>query len=164
MSEATGTLVVALGNPLRGDDGVGLAVLDALDQSGRLPLDVTLAEGGKNVINGLLIGGYQKIILIDAAEIACEPGKWMRFSPGNALFLADPLVSGNNLHHISLPEALEIGKALGKELPEIVIYGVHPVTIAPSLALSEPVRNVLTEICQAILEELCIEKCDLPKP
>jgi hypothetical protein len=41
-----GTLVLALGNPLRGDDGIGAAILEALARSESLPQDVTLLDGG----------------------------------------------------------------------------------------------------------------------
>ena len=45
-----GTVVIGLGNPLMGDDGLGLAVLERLRDGWRLPEDVELviqeAEAG----------------------------------------------------------------------------------------------------------------------
>jgi hydrogenase maturation protease len=40
------TVILALGGPLRGDDGVGAAVLKSLAKGGRLPAETDLVDGG----------------------------------------------------------------------------------------------------------------------
>ena len=39
------TIVLALGNPLRGDDGIGIAVINAREVNPRLPRGVDLIDG-----------------------------------------------------------------------------------------------------------------------
>ena len=40
------TVVIGLGNPLMGDDGVGLAALERLRDDWDMPADVELVDGG----------------------------------------------------------------------------------------------------------------------
>ena len=61
------TLILALGNPLRGDDGVGVAVLDQLNQMD-IPSHTILMDGGTPGLETvLLLKNYQR-----AVEIARE--------------------------------------------------------------------------------------------
>jgi hydrogenase maturation protease len=116
-------LVVGLGNPLLGDDGVGWAVIDALDA--RLarpatpeewpPLELDrLAGGGLTLMERLV--GHSRAILVDAITTGTEP-------PGTVRRLRlDDLVGGptghlDNAHDASLARALEAGSALGADLP-----------------------------------------------
>jgi hydrogenase maturation protease len=72
------TLVLALGNPLRGDDGVGAAVLNALPA---LPPGVTGMDGGTPGLGLVLsLQGYDRAIILDAAEMGEMPGTWRRFT------------------------------------------------------------------------------------
>ncbi len=68
-------LVAGMGNTLRGDDGFGPAVTEALAERGPPP-GVRLIEvgiGGMHLVQELL-DGYRALILIDAADRGAEPG------------------------------------------------------------------------------------------
>ena len=151
MSDAS-TLVLALGNPLRGDDGIGPAALAALAESGCPLADVDLLDGGApGLETALLLEGYHRVIIVDAAEMGREPGEWVRFTPGEAELRAQ---MGGTLHDAGLAEALALGKALGLLPDEIVIYGVQPLEIGWSQGLSAPVQAALPSVCAAILGEI----------
>jgi hydrogenase maturation protease len=149
------TLVLALGNPLRGDDGVGEAVLAALAQAA-LPPNTTLLDGGTpGLETALLLQGYARAIIIDAAEMGRAPGEWVRFTPQTAHIQGADLRS--TLHSAGLAEALALGEALDLLPPEIVIYGVQPETIGWQPGLSAPVEAAVPPVCAAVLKEL---RCD----
>ncbi|MBN1286759.1 MAG: hydrogenase maturation protease [Anaerolineae bacterium] len=148
------TLVLALGNPLRGDDGVGAAVLEQLEQAGRPP-SVTLTDGGTAGLETvLLLQGYPRAIIIDAAEMGLAPGAWRRFTLQEVeLRAADPHLRGT-IHGAGLAEALALGEALGILPADLVIYGVQPAVVGWTPGLSEPVQAIIPTLCAAILDNI----------
>jgi hydrogenase maturation protease len=149
------TLVLALGNPLRGDDGVGAAVLEQLAQVD-LPPGVELLEGGTPGLETvLLLQGYRRAIIVDAAAMGREPGEWARLLPGrDAELQADDLYLRGTLHYAGLAEALALGEALAVLPEEIVIYGIQPTEIGWSPGLSAVVQAAIPAVCQSIVQEL----------
>jgi hydrogenase maturation protease len=150
-----GTRVLALGNPLRGDDGIGSAVLEALAQSGRMPPGVELLDGGTaGLETTLLLEGCRCAIIVDAANLERAPGEWARITSGDAALRPDDMHLGEAVHNAGLAEALALGKALDILPPELTIYAVQPLELGWSTGLSEPVRKAVPAVCAAILEEI----------
>lgn len=148
------TLILALGNPLRGDDGVGAAVLDAL-RGADLPPGVDLLDGGTAGLESvLLMQGYQRAVIIDAAEMGREPGAWVRFTPDQVALASGDMGEMGTLHMAGLAEALTLGAALGVLPAEIVIFGVQPQAIGWEPGLSAPVRAAIPALVGAVLAEL----------
>lgn len=150
------TIVLALGNPLRGDDGIGIAIINALEANPRLPQGVDLIDGGTPGIDtSLLLQGYHRAIIVDAAEMGLLPGTWAQFVLNDNAFLkpndADQLIS---VHSAGLAEALELGYTLGILPDDITICGIQPSTIGWSSGLSNPVQEAIPAVCSAILEML----------
>lgn len=145
------TLILALGNPLRGDDGVGAAVLDCL--RGRdLPPEVDLVDGGTSGLELVLtMQGYARVIVIDAADMRLTPGEWRQFSLDDVLLHArDPHLSGT-MHYAGLAEALVLAEALDQLPPEITVIGVQPATTDWEPGLTAPVQAALGSIADAVL-------------
>jgi len=154
-SQRQGMLVLSLGNPLRGDDGVGSAVLEALSASTILPEDVILLDGYRGgLLNALLCQEYKRVIVVDAALLGGLPGSWRRFTLDDAKLAQIDLSSCKTLHNASLAEVLSLAEALDLTLPEVVIFGVQPKEIEWSLNLSEPVCKIVPDVCAAILNDL----------
>ncbi len=154
-TEENQTLVLALGNPLRGDDGIGVAILEHVAENASLTSNITLCDGGcAGLESALLLEGYKRAIILDAAEIGCEPGAWRRLRFGQIMLQECDMHTIPSLHYAGLAEALTLGDALGILPSEILIYGVQPQKIGWSPGLSEPVRHAIPAICADILEEL----------
>ncbi len=146
------TIILALGNPLRGDDGIGPAILQQLTQI-NLPSYVTPIDGGTPGLETLLLlQDYQRAIIIDAADMECEPGDWKCFSVDDAQ-LANGNIQGS-LHYAGLSEALMLGEALGILPDEIIVYGIQPHTIGWAPGLSDIVKATIPEICTSIMNKL----------
>jgi hydrogenase maturation protease len=145
------TLVLALGNPLRGDDGAGPAIVDLL--AGNLPSYVVVEDGGTpGLTTVLLMHGYRRVIIVDAADMGLEAGQWRRFG-------ADALSAGDlhqigTLHDAGLAEALELGRALGVLPADIVIYGIQPAAIGWEVGLSEAVKQAVQSVAHEIAGEV----------
>jgi hydrogenase maturation protease len=115
------TLVVGLGNPILGDDGVGWHIAERLQrQQQTLPAGVeidTLALGGIGLMERLI--GYQRAIIIDALKTG-------HFPTGSVhSFRLDELENQfaghlGSAHETNLQTALELGRDLGAALPDEV--------------------------------------------
>ncbi len=135
-------LVLGLGNPLLGDDGVGLALLAELargqDAWGG---SVEFIDGGTLGL-GLLghISGRRALIVLDAVKLGKAPGtvhvlrEWKGAVP-----------HPSTAHESNAAELLGIAALLG-ELPDhIRIIGIEPDRVAVEMGLSDDVINALSE-------------------
>lgn len=152
MSEKYPILILGLGNPLQGDDGVGCRVVEAL-QAYQLPEGVEVLDGGTPGIGLLhLLEGRERVILVDAAEMGQPPGTMARFRP------AEVVLTGSaerfSLHRSAVSDALALAEALGLSLPEIVFFGVQPGRVGWGEGLSPEVTAALPRVVQAILHEV----------
>ncbi len=148
------TLVLALGNPLRGDDGVGAAVLAQLERMD-LPPSVELLDGGTAGLETLLLmQGYARVIVVDAAEMGKPPGTVVRFTRDEVRLGARDMHLRGTLHYAGLAEALALAEAMDMMPPELMVIGVQPHAIDWELALSDAVAAAVPSVCQAVLEAL----------
>jgi len=139
---------------LRGDDGIGAAVLEQLETQA-VPDTVTLIEGGTPGLETLLLlQGYDRVIIIDAADMDCEPGVWRRFTPDEVRLQSRDLHLRGTLHYAGLAEALNLGEALDMLPPEIIIYGIQPRAIDWDIGLSPELVAVIPAVCDNIMEIL----------
>jgi hydrogenase maturation protease len=146
------TIVLALGNPLRGDDGAGPAVLERLVAVG-VPEDVELLDGGlAGLETALHLQHRTRAIILDAADFGAPPGTWRRVRLRDVRLASPSEAPG--LHAASLREALLLGDALGILPPEIVLYLIQPRAIGWEAGLSDDVRATLDPVCRAVASEL----------
>ncbi len=138
----TRTIVVGVGNPLLGDDGIGIVVAKEFKKEAK-QLDIVIEEaytGGMNLLDIIL--GYDRAILVDAVSIpSIEAGSVMVLDP-----MTMPSAHSTNPHDLSFPEAVEVARRTGeRRVPsEIVLIAVN---IIPqfdfSSELSEKVREAI---------------------
>lgn len=151
------TLVMALGNPLRGDDGVGVAVLSQLQrEKPHCLLDgIDFVDGGTGGLElCLLMQGYERAIIIDAAEMGASAGTCIRITSDQLLSKSGDLGMRGTLHYAGLAEALALGEALRILPTHLVIFGVQPATLDWSVGISHTVQAAIPSICRMICKEL----------
>ena len=145
-------LVLGLGNPLRGDDGIGPRLIEALNRRG-LPEEATALDAGTGGLDLLqILEGWERAIIIDAADVGREPGQFVRFTPDEASFVGSE--NATSLHNAGLAEVLALADALGQPLPELVIFGVQPEKIGWGEGLSEIVEATLPALVDKVLDEI----------
>ncbi|SDM52824.1 hydrogenase maturation protease [Geoalkalibacter ferrihydriticus] len=147
MDHGPRTSIIGLGNPLMGDDGVGIAVVERLARL-TLPADVEVLDGGTGGITLLhLMEGATRVIFVDAVEMGRAPGAIGCFD----LNQVDAAEQGAlSLHETGLPQVLALGRELGP-LPEMLLVGVQPACVAPGTILSPRVTDALPELVERIL-------------
>ncbi len=144
--------MIGLGNPLRGDDGIGCRVIEELARQ-ELPSHVELLDGGAVGLGLLdLLEGRERVIVVDAAEMGREPGQIVRFTPDEVSLT--PSADAFSFHEAGLGDTLALADALGRTLPEMVIFGVQPAEIAWREGLSRPVEAALPALLEAVRAEI----------
>ena len=148
------TLIIGLGNLLRGDDGVGVRVAQLLARQ-TLPNDVEVVDGGTQGLGLInLMEGRRRMILVDAADVGKNPGEFVRFTLDKAILKSND--QHLSVHAAGLREALLLAEAL-KMLPNIVvIFGVQPANLEWTNALSPEVEAILPDLITAVLSELAV--------
>jgi hydrogenase maturation protease len=114
-------LVLGLGNPILGDDGVGWAVASAVEEAvSNLELDVEVdfaSLGGLSLMERTL--GYEYVILIDSIDTGKNPVGRVQAFPLDALL--DPAAGHSaSAHDASLRTALGTAAAMGEAVPRRV--------------------------------------------
>jgi hydrogenase maturation protease len=149
-------LVVGLGNPILGDDGVGWKVAEHVKE--QLPsimnqVDVDCVSlGGISLMERLI--GYERAILIDAFASNDNNGSIL------VLKLSDlPNYSAfhtTSAHDTSLQNAIELGRSMGAKLPEdITIVGITTKPIYDfGEELSPPVAESVPHAARIVLDLL----------
>lgn len=165
------TIVIGLGNPILGDDGVGWSVAEEVKR--RLAVSGTLEKGGDAEskrgepvyidVEFLSLGGislmehligYERAILIDAVTSAQETGSVLAASLNDmpdysAFHITSP-------HDTSLQNALKLGRTMGAKLPdELVVVGIaidHVFEFGENL--SPPVAAAVPNAAQVVINLL----------
>jgi hydrogenase maturation protease len=140
-------IVLGIGNPIIGDDGVGFHVIQALEAE-NLPGDVTITAcdvSGFAILD--FIVDHDEAIIIDAIQTKNgNPGDIYR------LELNDLRVPKHTMspHDVGLPVALELGKILKLNLPgKISIIAIEiPEALEFSTLLSSKVANAVPAVVQ----------------
>jgi hydrogenase maturation protease len=145
-------LILGLGNPLLGDEGIGVRVVEELKRL-KLPDGVSVVEGGTTGLGLIgLMGGYQRVIVVDAADMGQPPGHVVRFTPSEVKFkTAEAPLS---LHQIGLGEVLALANALEMAPARLAIIGVQPSRIQTRAGLSPELEAAIPHIIRMVLDEL----------
>lgn len=147
-----GTVVIGLGNPLMGDDGLGLAALAALRSAWELAPDVELVDGGTWGMNLLpVIEDAQRIILLDAIDTGAVPGTPVVVERGR---LPRYLATKISPHEVDLRDVLALAELRGTLPDRTVAIGLQPGRVALSTELSDVVRCRLGDLVRATVEQL----------
>lgn len=148
------SIVIGVGNPLLGDDGVGIRVARELSRRFDNHHGVAVTElyaGGLRLMEAMV--GFDRALVVDAMVTgACPPGTVRCFAP-------EELGATRNLrcaHDTSLPAALAMGRMLGLSLPEeIRVWGVEAAcceefgeALTPSVARAVP--GLIEELAQQL--------------
>lgn len=152
------SLIVGFGNPLRGDDGVGLAALRSLE-AGPLPDGVRCADvgiGGVALVHELQ-AGWDRLVIIDAVQRGGAAGTVYVLSPQLPDLGTMPRQERDDLlvdAHMAEPyHALVLAGALGV-LPAVIhVVGVEaPETEELTLDLSPAVARAVPLAAKRALE------------
>lgn len=157
------TLIIGLGNPILGDDGVGWKVADVVRQrlqnadseicNPKSAIEVDcFALGGLSLMERMI--GYDSAVVVDAAVTGQPPGtiSCMRLDDLPDLSTAHT----TSAHDTSLRNALKVGRQMGAYLPETVwVVAVEAERLYDfSETLTPAVEAAVPKAAQAVLDLL----------
>ncbi len=141
-------VIVGVGNPDRGDDGVGLvvagiagAILGVRVRTAIDPFDIVDAWGFADVA-----------VVVDATRGASAPGVVTTFDVA-----VDPfpkVFPASSTHGLGVADAVALGKALGRMPRRLVVVGVEGETFDGS-GLSPVVADAVDAAVGRVLEVMC---------
>lgn len=137
------TVIVGIGNPLRGDDGFGPALVDRLQGKGGF-ICIDAGSAPENFVGPIVKEQPETIVLVDIAHLDLGPGQYRILQP------ADILTCGLTTHDISSRMLIEFLQHQTRA--KICMLGVQPQTIALGEAMSSCVVDTLDEI-ERLLQE-----------
>jgi hydrogenase maturation protease len=150
------TLILGLGNPILGDDGVGWRVAELVAEKTRGREDVEVdcaALGGLSLMERLT--GWERAILVDALSTGKKPvGSVEQFSLKD---LPD-VTAGHtaSIHDTSLRNALTVGRGMDIFLPQdedVIIIAIEAQNVYDfSEELSPPVAAAIPLAVQAVID------------
>ena len=158
------TIVIGLGNPILGDDGVGWKVAEEVKkQLTSSPASPLLGEGNLLDVDFLSLGGislmehligYDRAILIDAVTSDQKTGSVivsnLNEMPDYSAFHVA------SVHDTSLQNALKLGKSMGVGLPkEVIVVGIATDHIYDfSESLSPAVAQAISKATKIVINLL----------
>ena len=147
------TLILGVGNILLRDEGVGVRVVEYL-QDQTLPEGVELVDGGTAGADLIdVLADRETVIIVDAVRSDKPAGTILRFGPDDlALQQNNPL----SLHDLDIPQTLAMTKMLNCDPKNVICFGVVPKCIAPGMELSDEIAEIIPIVAEKALEEATV--------
>lgn len=145
-------VVIGLGNPLMGDDGLGIAVVQRLLAQWELPPDLEVVDGGTWGLNLLpVIESARRVLLVDAIDVAEPPGTLVRLSRER---LPRYLATKISPHEVDLRDVLALAELRGTLPDDTTAVGLQPAAVTLGDRLSPVIEDRLDVLIDAVVEHL----------
>lgn len=150
-----GILILGVGNLLLSDEGVGIRVVERLQECYALPIEgapVTIMDGGTLGMDLLYyLEDTHTLLIVDAVEMGQEPGTTLRLTGSEVPAFLSVKMSP---HQIGIPDMLFAARFKGVEPPDVVLWGVQPGSLDIGLELSPAVAAQVDPLVEKLSEEL----------
>ncbi len=147
------TIVLGLGNPLMGDEGIGIKLIEMLQSaSGDFPQAdfVDAGTGGMSLLH--LISGRRKAVIIDCCIMGETPGTIKQFTPDEVKTVKQ--LTHLSLHEIDIIKVIDLARQLGECPEEIIFFGIEPETVSQQMELSDILTDRLGRYIETIKAQL----------
>ena len=144
-------LVVGIGNPSRGDDGIGPLVATRVAELGLPGVEVVAYDEPLALVEHL--AGHDDVVVVDAARTReGRPGAVHVVRVGSAPLPRDAVALGS--HGLGVAEAVELARALGRLPRRLTLVGVEAQAVDLGAPLSAPVRDSVDDAVDAVVAAL----------
>lgn len=146
------TVVIGVGSPLMGDDGLGLVALEGLRSGWRFEPYVELVDGGTWGMNLLhFIEGADRVLILDAIDAGLDPGALAVLEREELPRFLDRSLSP---HQVDLRDVLAVARFRGTLPAETVALGLQPDRVELHDGLSPLLEARLGTLLSAAVERL----------
>jgi hydrogenase maturation protease len=148
------TLIIGIGNPFRGDDGVGLAVIRRLEEQYVLPEGVqTIQHIGECTHLMDLWEHKDKTILIDAAHQGGQPGTVYRFNVTETWTELYQSLPKHSSHSFGVAEAIALARAINRLPQQLVVFAMEVAVFDYGASLSIEVTRAIDSLVKQVFRE-----------
>lgn len=146
-------IVIGYGNPLRGDDGVGVKIVQKLKKM-NFPKHIKIIDGGISGINMLMdIGEFEKLIIIDSIISGGKDGALYRMTPQALLEIEDTVLSTHGPSWISFLKS-KIESGVKDCWSNVIFYGIEIKNTMIGTELSPKIAHKIPDYINSILKEI----------
>lgn len=140
--------IIGVGNPDRGDDGVGILVAEKLQERGLSEVEIELQNGdGASLMESWK--GESHVIVIDCAQSGSSAGTIHHIRPNQDSLKFHHFVP--TTHHFGLAEAVELCRVFNELPRDFEIYAIEGSDFTSGASLCTEVEKaaeqVVTLIC-----------------
>ena len=128
-------LVIGIGNTVRGDDAVGLRVVERLGLS-----ETVVQHDGEPASLIALWEGQDEVVLVDAVTSGQDAGTLVEIDATTSIL---PSGMCHSTHALGPAEAVELARALGKLPPRITLVGIEGADYSFGAGLSAEVSQAV---------------------
>lgn len=146
----SGILIVGVGNPLAGDDGIGMRVAAALAGDDRLPRDTEVLAGGSDILRHADAMRDRRLVVVLDAVLDDQPlGTLQVFDADLATLEAHQ----GHAHHLSVVQAVGLLRSATSTLDgvPVIVAGVTIHEAGMSRALSAALEARIPAIADEVL-------------
>lgn len=149
-------LIIGVGNPFRGDDGIGPQIIKQLHDNGGLD-NTELMDGGTDGLALLdYIKEHEKVIIVDAVSMGCVPGTVKVFTPEEVIMNTSS--EALSTHGFGLAEVINLMEKLEIKT-ELKIVGIEPKNVIFSDTMSDEVEGAIgnvIDVVEDLVKKMCI--------
>jgi hydrogenase maturation protease len=145
------SLVLGVGNRHRGDDAVGLLVLDHLRELAPAGVRLEQLQGAPMELCAWW-SADDRVVLVDAARSGLPAGRIQRFDARAAPLPAESF--SLSTHSLGVVQGVELARVMGRLPARLVVYGIEGQRFDPGAPPTPAVQAAVAEAGQRVLEEL----------
>jgi hydrogenase maturation protease len=146
-------LILGLGNILLQDEGVGVHVVERLQRAFHIPPEVEVLDGGTA---GMALYEHivdrRHLLVIDAVNTGRPPGTVVKLTRDEVPVYWQTQVSP---HQLALSDILAALLMAGRDLPEIALIGIEPLSLNTGIGLSAVVMQQMDNLLEMTVDQLC---------
>lgn len=149
-------IIVGIGNPFRGDDAAGWAVIDKLKETAGSAIKLVKQQG--DIAELLDIFAHHKsVYLVDACSSNDLTSAWQRIDVHQQPI--PPENSQTSTHGFGVSQAIALAKNLDQLPKKLILYAIPGKNYSVSSTLSPSVARSIDSVIKAILNEEDIQSC-----
>jgi len=148
--ESGNLVIIALGNPMRGDDGVGTEIADRLRE--RIPECHWVAGCEDSFALLSAWEGFPMVVVLDAAVSGSPPGTIHRIEASDGPIPKE--LARCSSHGMGLAEAVELAKTLERLPRRLIIYAVEAAGFQAGAELSAEVKVAAQQVVEKLAKEI----------
>jgi hydrogenase maturation protease len=150
------TVVIGVGNPLRGDDAAGVVVAGYLRSRVPEGVEVVACDAEPSRLMEAWEGA-ESVLLVDTVASGAPPGTLHRFEAGDEAVPARTFRSST--HAIGIADTIELARALGRLPRRVRVYGIEAGGFTTGAELTPAVESAVAFLVKDVLHDLEEERC-----